>query len=244
MRRKLLAPAFAVFLIAAAGASAAAVFHTAKPQEFDPQDTDLVQAAWLGGIGCPTNATIATFDASGTLQEGTYTDPACPTGDTQDQHNEGVLLVKTGPTANFASALVILTQVPETITELGYDIRKPGPSVDPRGSHCGAGAPRFNIVTKQGQTFFLGCNSPPAPVQQVGTGWLRLRWGVSAPLEAFSAATGALVDVTTLDVARLLIVFDEGQDASGGPDQFGAAVLDNIDVNGVLVGEGAAEVSR
>jgi hypothetical protein len=244
MRRKLLASALAVFLVGAAAASAAEVFHTAKPQEFDPRDTSLVQAAWLGGIGCPTNATIATFDSSGTLQEGTYTDPACPTGDDRDNGNEGVLLAKTGPTANFASALVILNQVPETITELGYDIRKPGPSVDPRGSHCGAGAPRFNIITEQGQTFFLGCNSPPAPVQQTGTGWLRLRWGAGAPLQAFSAATGALVNVSGLNVDRLLIVFDEGQDAAGGPDQFGAAILDNIDVNGVLVGQGAAEVSR
>jgi hypothetical protein len=242
MRRKLLGMAVAAFFVTAAAAAAAEVFHTAKPQEFDPFDTHLVQAAWLGGIGCPTNATIATFDSSGNVQTGTYTDPACATGDPRDTHNEGVLLAKTGPTANIASALVILLQVPETITELGYDIRKPGPSVDPRGSHCGAGAPRFNIVTKQGETFFLGCNSPPAPVQQVGTGWLRLRWGVGAPLEAFSASTGALVNVATLDVARLLIVFDEGQDT--GPDNFGAAILDNIDVNGVLVGEGPAEVGK
>jgi hypothetical protein len=241
MRRKLLAIVAAAFFVAVGAAAAAEVFHTAKPQEFDPFDTHLVQAAWLGGIGCPTNAKTVTFDAAGNLQTGTYTDPACATGDPRDTRTEGVLLAKTGPTANIASALVILLPVPETITELGYDIRKPGPSVDPRGSHCGAGAPRFNIVTKQGQTFFLGCNSPPG-VQTVGTGWLRLRWGGSAPLEAFSAATGALVDVTTLEVERLLIVFDEGQDA--GPDNFGAAILDNIDVNGVLVGEGAAEVSK
>jgi len=36
---------------------------------------------------------------------------------------------------------------------------------------------------------------------------------------------------------------DEGQDASGGPDQFGAAILDNINVNGTLVGRGATEAS-
>jgi hypothetical protein len=44
-------------------------------------------------------------------------------------------------------------------------------------------------------------------------------------------------------VQRIVIVFDEGQDASGGPDQFGAAILDNIDVNGVLVGHGATDAS-
>ena len=44
-------------------------------------------------------------------------------------------------------------------------------------------------------------------------------------------------------VRRIVIVFDESQDASGGPDQFGAAILDNIDVNGTLVGHGAVDAS-
>jgi len=39
------------------------------------------------------------------------------------------------------------------------------------------------------------------------------------------------------------IVFDEGQDASGAPDTFGLAVLDNIDVNGTLVGRGPTDAS-
>jgi hypothetical protein len=40
-------------------------------------------------------------------------------------------------------------------------------------------------------------------------------------------------------VTRIEIVFDEGQDT--GPDFFGAAILDNIDVNGMLVGHGATD---
>jgi hypothetical protein len=39
-------------------------------------------------------------------------------------------------------------------------------------------------------------------------------------------------------VKSIQIVFDEGTDAAGGTDQFGLAVLDNIDVDGVLVGHG------
>jgi len=35
----------------------------------------------------------------------------------------------------------------------------------------------------------------------------------------------------------------EAQDAFGGPDRFGAAILDHIDVNGVLVGRGATNAS-
>jgi hypothetical protein len=43
----------------------------------------------------------------------------------------------------------------------------------------------------------------------------------------------ALVPITGT-VQRIVIVFDEGTDT--GADFFGAAILDNIDVNGQLVG--------
>jgi len=39
-----------------------------------------------------------------------------------------------------------------------------------------------------------------------------------------------------MKVKSLRIVFDEGQDTA--PDNFGLAVLDNIDVNSTLVGQG------
>jgi hypothetical protein len=146
------------------------------------------------------------------------------------------LLGKTGPTANVAAGVADLEDVKGiTLTELGYDLRKPGANVnDPRGSHCGAGAPRFDITTTAG-SYFLGCDSPPPTVDTAGTGWQRLRWGGAAPLLAFDATTGALVNVTGT-VQSIQIVFDEGQDT--GPDNFGLAILDNIDVNGVLVGQG------
>jgi len=41
-----------------------------------------------------------------------------------------------------------------------------------------------------------------------------------------------------MTIKSLSIVFDEGQDASGAPDQFGAAVLDNIAINGGMTGRG------
>jgi len=217
-------------------------FHAVKPQEFDPGRTNLVQSAWLNAIGCPTNAFTAIANSSFTGVAGTmpYTDTACSSGDPNDQHNEGLLLVKTGPTPNFASATAELINVKGiTLTELGYDIRKLGPSAaDPLGSHCGAGAPRFNVVTSDGSTHFLGCNSPPAPLQTPSTtGWLRLRWNAVALLAAFPPILATDV------VKRIVIIFDEGQDPSGGPDQFGAAILDNIDVNGTLVGHGATDAN-
>ena len=223
-------------------------FFQVKPQEFDPGKTNLVQAEWLNGIGCPTNGFIQNFP-SGTTP---YTDGACQTGDARgDRHNQGLLLVKTGPTNNFASAIAELKKVKGiTLTELGYDLRKPGgTTVSPSGSHCGAGAPRFNVVTTDGVTHFVACNSPPPlvtnssavdnPTQATTTplnnGWMRLRWDAALLAAAFPPI------LPTDVVKRIVIVFDEGQDAAGSPDFFGAAILDNIDVNGTLVGRGATD---
>jgi len=194
------APACFAILAAsfAFGASAAHEFNQVDPFTFDPADTDLVASRWIHGIGCPPG------------------DAGCPTGDKSDKDNAGLLLVKTGATANNASAGAVLKNVSGiTLTELGYDIRS--------GSHCGAGAPRFNVVTTDGVTHFVGCASPPPAVMAKSAGWMRLRW---TPAEAFPPITSP--------VKSIAIVFDEGQDVPG--DGSGSAIIDNVDVNGKIVG--------
>jgi hypothetical protein len=226
-------------------------FFDVVPFEFDPFDTRLVAALWKSGIGCPTNATIVpfappNFDTLGPPEP--FTDPACPTGDDSDTHNEGLLLAKTGPTNNNASSGADLVGVQGiTLFELGYDIRKPGVNIsDPRGSHCGAGAPRFNVTRDDGALFFVGCASPPPNVDNPGLGFQRLRWGGGFPLLAFPQKPTDCpmmiqpCSITGITVQSISIVFDEGQDPSGGPDEFGLAVLDNIDVNNTLVGRAPA----
>ena len=97
-------------------------FTNVIPRDFDPGKTNLVQASWLSGIGCPTQATIALPNAAFTGVGGfsTYTDPACSTGDLNDGRNQGLLLVKTGPTVNFAAATADLINVRGiTLSELG-----------------------------------------------------------------------------------------------------------------------------
>jgi hypothetical protein len=224
-------------LVFVAAAMAAGAFHQVKPDVFDPANSNLVQSGWMSGVGCPTSQEIEAFlppnfDTTGTV---TYRDTGCPTGDPSDKTNEGLLLAKTGPTNNNAAATARLRDVPSTVTELGYDIRKSGGSVSAMGSHCGAGAPRFDIVTKSGAVFFIGCNSPPGVVTAASTGWTRLRWGASTL--AFGQGATPPAALSSLDVKKIVIVFDEGQDTP--PDFFGLAVLDNIDVNGTLVGQGA-----
>ena len=190
-----------------------------NPAEFDPNRTDLVRAQWLTGTGCPTGATAVDF--FGNVSD--VTDSACPTGDDKDKKNEGLLLVKTGPTTNFASATAGLKGVKGIVlTELGYDIRS--------GGHCGSGAPRFNVVTTGGVNHFVGCASPPPAVMSASPSWKRLRWGPAQLVAAFPPI------LPTDVVESIEIIFDEGTDT--GPDFSGLAVLDNIDVNGTLVGKG------
>jgi hypothetical protein len=218
--------------VSAAFASDGGSFKQVKPKIFDPHHTFLVQSTWLSGIGCPTNATTVDFDILGNLQPpATFSDPACMTGDSKDKRNQGLLLAKTGHTANDAAATARLEDVPKQITELGYDLRKPSSAGDFRGSHCGAGAPRFNVVTSDNMTHFVGCNSPAAMMTPTtSNGWIRLRWGPTQLAAAFPPIA------PSDQVKQINIIFDESEDT--GPDNFGVAILDNIDVNSTLVGQG------
>jgi hypothetical protein len=235
LKKRILGGAVLGALVLAAAAYAAEnKFHEAKPGTYDPAKTFLVGATWDNGIGCPTDANVATYPA--TKPTGTYTDPACPTGDSKDKRNEGLILAKTGPTSNNAESYVELKDLKGvTPTELGYDLRKPTSSADPRGSHCGADAPMFQLEMKNGDVYYVGCSSPPPDQQTAGNGWLRLRWGGSVPLMGY--LNGTTLQTITGTIKNAYIVFQDGQDA--GPDNFGLAVLDNIDVNGQLVGQGS-----
>jgi hypothetical protein len=203
---------------------AAPLFSAVRPDPYDPGGTFLVQATWLAGIGCPTNATFVDYYNADAPT--TYTDPACPTGDPADDRNTGLLLAKTGPTANDAEPFVELSDVKGlTITELGYDLRKPTGVADRAGSTCSVQAPMFQVVASSG-VYYVGCQSPSPTSQSAGNGWLRLRWTVSIA-----------------DVQATYILSQDGQTGPGTADEnsFGLSVIDNIDVNGVLVGRASAE---
>lgn len=218
MKKRVLVFCGIAALVVGVGVAVAASFHEVHAGKFDPKKTNLVRAAWEVGIGCPTDSRV-TYD--GTTVD-SFTDPACSPGDARkDKQNKGLLLAKTGPTANVAAAGAVLEDVPSHVTELGYDLRKAGADqTDPRGSHCGGGAPRFLVIDTSDNFIPIACNSPAPVVTQSSDAWMRLRW---------------TVDIN--DVKAIQIIFDEGQDGGGAPDRFGLAVLDNIDVNGTLIGK-------
>jgi len=138
-----------------------------------------------------------------------------------DKNRFGLLLSKNGTTPTNASAgLVVHGAKGLHLTELGFDVRNSG--------HCGAGAPRFNVVTNDGVTRFYGCTYGTHDPTTPAPGWQRVRFFTNVSYPGAPAITSGLT------VDSISIVFDEGTDT--GPDFSGMVVLDNIDVNGVLIG--------
>ena len=176
-----------------------------------PAGSRIVTSAWLAGMGLPDDGTSVDGTAS------SRTDP-----------HFGLLLSKNGPTADCSSAgAVILTfgqfTVPTTTTafQLGFDFRN--------GTHCGAGAPRFNIVTSDGATHFAGCaDGTITPAPQDPAQWSRVRF---TPAQLFPPV------LPGAQIKTVSIVYDEGTDTPSTQDPMGVglSVLDNIDVNGHII---------
>jgi hypothetical protein len=134
--------------------------------------------------------------------------------DTVPNTSFALILSKNGPTTDCSAAGADVRGINGTVlTELGFDVRN--------GGHCGAGAPRFNVVTNDNQLHFIGgcangTQTPDTPQQ----GWTRVRFD--------------LTSLGGLPVKSVGLVFDEGTDT--GPDFSGVVILDNIDINGTLIG--------
>jgi hypothetical protein len=93
-----------------------------------------------------------------------------------------------------------------TLTELNFDYM----------GYCGAGAPRYNVVTTDNVTHFFGCAS--GTQTPLGNGWTHVVW---TPAQAFPPVTPGEV-VQSID-----IVFDE-QSSTG-------SYLDNFSINGQII---------
>src|SRR5437867_15856 len=140
--------------------------------------------------------------------------------------NHALFLEKAGSTSVNAAAFAVIGGVEGlTLTELGFDYMNDG--------HCGAGAPRFNVTLPNGNYFFFGCvygnPQPPPP----GSGWTRIRWK-NGEGTVFPAGDYDWPGFGVAVVQSIAIVFDEGTDAG-----VGWALLDNININGSLIGKPA-----
>jgi hypothetical protein len=143
---------------------------------------------------------------------------------TGDSQNWGLYLQKGVPTATLtaAGADVVLKNVPslDSLTVLSFDIS--GLAGQPFGvgtAYCGAGAPRFNLVTTGG-TCFLGC-AHDDKTQNPTSGW----WTISFT-PPFTEANYPGCGAPSGTISSLSIVMDEGTDL--GP---GNVVIDEITIN-------------
>ncbi len=243
--RKRIAVGVSLAAFAAAGVAVAAdsPFNNAHPQTYDPAHTFMVSTGWINGIGCPTNQPYAPFSSANPNKASqTYTDPACPTGDPKDRQNQGLLMNKVGPDDNNAASQVQLQNLKgQTIQELGFDLRKVSGLASPNGSQCDEQAPAFDITTTDGHEYFIQCNS--GTVVSGGTAgtsaFERVRWGANnTAIPAFDESNNyaAVSDIRGATIKDAYLVYYSGSDQ--GPTYSGMAILDNIDVNGTLVGHG------
>jgi hypothetical protein len=146
-------------------------------------------------------------------------------GGKKDVH-KGLLLSKDAPTGtNSAAGASIRGVKGMVLTTVGYDVRD--------GSHCSGGAPRFDVITVEhpavvhfGGACTNGTVTPNTPV----AGWSRVRFDPQSPTNFFPPIPAG-EHVSVMD-----ITFDEGTDTAGGMP--GLAVIDNIDINGTLIGSG------
>ena len=209
-----------VLLVALCAPLGGAAAPDARPRpELRARAYAFVGEAGYCGAGYPAGSPIVTaewLDGMG------LPDPGSP-------RRSGLLLSKNGPTADCSAAVARITGVAgATLGELGFDFRN--------GSHCGGGAPRFGVVSREGFYYFVGCASgtfteAPSDPQQ----WTRVRFGAGAFVPADPQAPPFELDVTVVE--RLYIVFDEGTDAPSAEDPTGVglAILDNIDVDGQVI---------
>ena len=142
--------------------------------------------------------------------------------DAHGKADKALYLAKLGNTTDCSSAGASITRVAGlSVSELGFYVKA--------GTHCSGGAARFNVLATDGSHFIGGCgNMTQSDSKQDADGnqWIHMTADTTSPAQAFPPiAPGATVKSVDL-------VFDEGTDNG----QSGSTMLDDIEVNGVVVG--------
>lgn len=212
-----LSMAFAMMAISSAGAANLSV----EPWAYDPDNTGTAVAQWIAVGGNPTYPLDKDACKDGGWKDPSYqpafkNQGACVSYANHHKNAEQVLsLQKNASTAtNSAGGATVEGVSGLTLTELGFDYN----------GYCGAGAPRFNVYTTNGTYYFFGCTY--GTHTSLGNGYTRVRFSNA---DAFPAdGVTAFPGFGTAVMTSIEIVQDEG------PAQ---VLLDNIDVNGMLVGD-------
>jgi hypothetical protein len=145
-----------------------------------------------------------------------------------------VLVVDPTTAANGASAdLTVTGKINKqkidngvVLTELGFDLYTPlGFDVFDRGSLCGTST-RFDFENSAtGGVYSLNCNE--GTHTNLGGGWTRVRYTNNAQVDTLAGPAWPGYGTAVVDFIQLM---------NDGADGGGVAVIDNIDVNGNLIG--------
>jgi len=148
-----------------------------------------------------------------------------PDGGESDQSNALYFQKFTGTYTDSGAGAYIQGEEGITLTEIGYDFRN--------DSHCGAGAPRFNIYVEGMGTYYfsLGCyygnrHSTPVPGHP---NWSRVRFS-DDDVYPSSSEQSPWPGFGNVIVSDIWIVFDEGLDQGNG-----YFYMDNINLNGTFI---------
>lgn len=178
----------------------------------------IVTAAWLRGIGLPDNGSSSNVGVNSGAHKGLY-------------------LGKNGPTSDCSASAAVIKNWPAgaPIFQLGFDFLN--------GTHCGNGAPRFNLYTSQG-SYAAGCQGSgqlQGPAPQDPAEWTRMTLGPDcAGIVQLSAAVPFVCNSTP--VQSIEIVYDEGTDTANPPNEpagVGHVILDNILINNQYIRAGS-----
>ena len=138
-----------------------------------------------------------------------------PDADLADPTNQGLLLTNNAGASSKARAGAIFHNVGGiNLSVLGFDLRE--------GSLCTARGPRFIVVTTDNVVHTVGGCAPAQAQASPAKGWTRYRFD---PAQAKPAITP---DSTVKSIALML---DDGPETGGG-----MAVVDNININGTIIG--------
>jgi hypothetical protein len=145
---------------------------------------------------------------------------------TSDPRNQGLVLAKnaTAPSGSLTGA--VITNVQGSLTELGFDYRD--------GGQCTATSPRFVVVTATSGTHVVGGCSKGTITAAPTMGWKRVRF----KLTDSSIQTSPSI-LPGDSVSSITLVMDQGPE-TGSSAAGGLVVIDNIEVNGTLVGKGSS----
>jgi len=146
-----------------------------------------------------------------------------PIGTSSGNGNPGLVLSKNATAPSGAQAGALIRNIQASLTELGYDYRA--------GGQCTATSPRFAVVTTLGVTHTVGGCSKGTTSAAPDVGWNRVRFDLTDPTIQSSPS---LVPGDVISSITLIMDVAASADATSAG---GLVVIDNIDVNGTLVGK-------